>query len=163
MTRSYVKGLEAVLPTGEIINFGGKLIKNNQGFDLLQLMINSTGLLGVITKITFRLYPKPEASATLVVSYNNRYDAINTVPKILRSGTTPLAIEFFERDIVVQVSKKIGVNWPVDKGTAYLMIILTGTSENDMFSQAEQIAKICDVPAVSMCRWPIKPRCRQIF
>ena len=144
VTRSYVKGLEAVLPTGEIINFGGKLIKNNQGFDLLQLMINSTGLLGVITKITFRLYPKPEASATLVVSYNNRYDAINTVPKILRSGTTPLAIEFFERDIVVQVSKKIGVNWPVDKGTAYLMIILTGTSENDMFSQAEQIAKICE-------------------
>ncbi|MFY9812830.1 MAG: FAD-binding oxidoreductase, partial [Dehalococcoidales bacterium] len=72
VTRSYVKGLEAVLPTGEIVNFGGKLIKNNQGFDLLQLMINSTGLLGVITKITFRLYPKPEASATLVVSYNNR-------------------------------------------------------------------------------------------
>ncbi|MGA9695667.1 MAG: FAD-binding oxidoreductase [Dehalococcoidales bacterium] len=144
VTRSYVKGLEAVLPTGEIVNFGGKLIKNNQGFDLLQLMINSTGLLGVITKITFRLYPKPEASATLVVSYNNRYDAINTVPKILRSGTTPLAIEFFERDIVMQVSKKIGVNWPVEKGTAYLMIILTGTSEDDMFSQAEKIAQICE-------------------
>jgi glycolate oxidase len=144
VTRSYVKGLEAVLPTGEIVNFGGKLIKNNQGFDLLQLMINSSGLLGVITKITFRLYPKPEASATLVVSFNNRYDAINTVPKILRSGTTPLAIEFFERDIVVQVSKKIGVNWPVEKGTAYLMIILTGTTEDDMFAQAEKIAQICE-------------------
>jgi glycolate oxidase len=144
VTRSYVKGLEAVLPTGEIVNFGGKLIKNNQGFDLLQLMINSTGLLGVITKITFRLYPKPEASATLVVSFNNRYDAINTVPKILRSGTTPLAIEFFERDIVMQVSKKIGVNWPVEKGTAYLMIILTGTTEDDMFAQAEKIAQICE-------------------
>jgi glycolate oxidase len=144
VTRSYVKGLEAVLPTGEIVNFGGKLIKNNQGFDLLQLMINSTGLLGVITKITFRLYPKPEASATLVVSFNNRYDAINTVPKILRSGTTPLAIEFFERDIVMQVSKHIGVNWPVEKGTAYLMIILTGTTEDDMFAQAEKIAQICE-------------------
>jgi len=107
-------------------------------------MINSSGLLGVITKITFRLYPKPEASATLVVSFNNRYDAINTVPKILRSGTTPLAIEFFERDIVVQVSKKIGVNWPVEKGSAYLMIILTGTTEDDMFAQAEKIAQICE-------------------
>ena len=144
VTRSYVKGLEVVLPSGEIMNFGGKLIKNNQGFDLLQLMINSSGLLGVITKITFRLYPKPEASATLVISFNNRYDAINTVPKILRSGTTPLAIEYFDRDIVVAVSKKIGVNWPVEKGTSYLMIILTGTSENDMFAQAEKIAAICE-------------------
>jgi glycolate oxidase len=144
VTRSYVKGMEVVLPSGEIMNFGGKLIKNNQGFDLLQLMINSSGLLGVITKITFRLYPKPEASATLVISFNNRYDAINTVPKILRSGTTPLAIEYFDRDIVVAVSKKIGVNWPVEKGTSYLMIILTGTSENDMFAQAEKIAAICE-------------------
>jgi glycolate oxidase len=144
VTRNYVKGLEAVLPTGEIMNFGGKLIKNNQGFDLLQLMINSTGLLGVITKITFRLYPKPAASATLVVSFDNRYEAINTVPKILRSNYTPLAIEFFERDIVMAVSKHIGINWPIDKGACYLMIILTGTSENDMFTQAEEIAKICE-------------------
>ena len=100
VTRNYVKGLEVVIPTGEIMNFGGKLLKNNQGFDLLQLMINSSGLLGIITKVTFRLYPRPEATATLVVSYNNRYDAINSVPKILRSGTTPLAIEFFERDVI---------------------------------------------------------------
>jgi glycolate oxidase len=102
VTRNYVKGLEVVMPTGEIMNFGGKLIKNNQGFDLLQLMINSSGLLGIITKVTFRLYPKPEATATLVISYNDRYDAINSVPKILRSGTMPLAIEYFERDIIIE-------------------------------------------------------------
>ncbi|MBI2850358.1 MAG: FAD-binding oxidoreductase [Chloroflexi bacterium] len=66
--RNYVKGLEVVIPTGEIMNFGGKLLKNNQGFDLLQLMINSSGLLGIITKITLRLYPRPDASATLIVS-----------------------------------------------------------------------------------------------
>ena len=55
-----------MLPTGEIVNFGGKLIKNNQGFDLLQLMINSTGLLGVITKITFRLYPNSECHDRII-------------------------------------------------------------------------------------------------
>ena len=144
VTRNYVKGLEVVIPSGEIMNFGGKLLKNNQGFDLLQLMINSSGLLGIITKVTFRLYPRPEATATLVVSYNNRYDAINSVPKILRSGTTPLAIEFFERDIVVEASKRLGIDWPVQKGTTYLMIILISSSENDLFAQAEQIAKICE-------------------
>jgi glycolate oxidase len=132
------------MPTGEIMNFGGKLIKNNQGFDLLQLMINSSGLLGIITKVTFRLYPKPEATATLVISYNDRYDAINSVPKILRSGTMPLAIEYFERDIIIETSKRLGINWPAQQGTAYLMIILLSTGESDLFAQAEQIAKICE-------------------
>jgi glycolate oxidase len=144
VTRNYVKGLEVVMPTGEIMNFGGKLIKNNQGFDLLQLMINSSGLLGIITKVTFRLYPRPEATATLVVSYNNRYDAINSVPKILRSGTAPLAIEYFERDAIMETSKRLGIDWPAQKGIAYLMIILTSNSNDDLFAQAEQIAKICE-------------------
>jgi glycolate oxidase len=145
VTRNYVKGLEVVMPTGEIMNFGGKLIKNNQGFDLLQLMINSSGLLGIITKVTFRLYPKPEATATLVVSYNNRYDAINSVPKILRSGAAPLAIEYFERDIIMETSKRLGIDWPAQKGIAYLMIILISTSTDDLFAQAEQIGKICEM------------------
>ena len=144
VTRNYVKGLEVVMPTGEIMNFGGKLLKNNQGFDLLQLMINSSGLLGIITKVTFRLYPRPEATATLVVSYNDRYDAINSVPKILRSGTMPLAIEFFGRDIIEETSKRLGIDWPAQKGTVYLMIILLSSSENDLFAQAENIAKICE-------------------
>lgn len=144
VTRNYVKGLEVVMPTGEVMNFGGKLLKNNQGFDLLQLMINSSGLLGIITKVTLRLHPKPEAAATLVVSYNDRYDAINSVPKILRSGSMPLTIEYFERDIIEETSKRLGINWPAQKGTAYLMIILVSNSENDLFTQAEQISKICE-------------------
>ncbi len=142
--RNYVKGLEVVLPTGEIMNFGGKLLKNNQGFDLLQLMVNSSGLLGIITKIIFRLYPKPKASATLVLPYNSRYDAMNSVPKILRSGVIPLALEYFERDVIEEASKHLGIKWPVEKGTAYLMIILTGSSQDDLYSQAEQIVSICE-------------------
>ena len=142
--RNYVKGLEVVIPTGEIMNFGGKLLKNNQGFDLLQLMINSSGLLGIITKVTLRLYPRPAASATLVVSYNSRYDAINSVPKILKSGTIPLAVEYFERDAIEEASRRLGIKWPVEKGSAYLMLILTGSSENDLSTQEEQIAKICE-------------------
>ena len=142
--RNYVKGLEVVLPTGEIMTFGGKLLKNNQGFDLLQLMINSSGLLGVITKIVLRLYPKPGASATIVVSYNNRLDAMNTVPKILKSDTLPLALEYFERDVVEETARHLGTNWPIEKGSAYLMMILTGSNENDLSKQEEQIAGICE-------------------
>jgi len=85
--------------------------------------------------------PRPEATATLVVSYNNRYDAINSVPKILRSGTAPLAIEYFERDAIMETSKRLGIDWPAQKGIAYLMIILTSNSNDDLFAQAEQMPK----------------------
>jgi len=57
VVRQYVKGLEVVLPTGEIVTMGGKLLKNNTGLDLMHLMIDSEGILGIVTKVIFRLYP----------------------------------------------------------------------------------------------------------
>jgi glycolate oxidase len=141
--RVYVKGLEVVLPTGEIMELGGKLLKNNQGFDLMQLMINSAGLLGIVTKVIFRLYPKPGASATMVVAYDRRYDAINSVPKILQSGVIPLSIEYFERNVIEKAANKLSVKWPVDKGIAYLMVILTASSQDDLYAQAEQVEAVC--------------------
>ncbi|MBI2851130.1 MAG: hypothetical protein HYX80_08855, partial [Chloroflexi bacterium] len=76
--------------------------------------------------------------------YNSRYDAINSVPKILRSGTIPLALEYFERDAIEESAQRLGIKWPVEKGTAYLMIILTGSGENDLSAQEEKIAEICE-------------------
>ena len=70
VTRNFVKGLEVVLPTGEIVTFGGKLIKNAMGLDLLHLMIGSEGALGVITKAVFRFIPKPAYSCTLIALFN---------------------------------------------------------------------------------------------
>ncbi len=60
VTKDYVLGLEAVLPTGEIINAGGKVLKNVTGYNLTQLIIGSEGTLAVITKIYFRLIPLPK-------------------------------------------------------------------------------------------------------
>ena len=68
VVRNYVKGLEVVLPTGEIVSMGGKLLKNNTGLDLMHLMIDSEGILGIITSVTLRLYPKFAGHATLVGS-----------------------------------------------------------------------------------------------
>ncbi len=97
VVRNYVKGLEVVLPTGEIVEMGGKLLKNNTGLDLMHLIIDSEGILGIITKATMRLYPKFGATATLVISFDDRRKAIGMVPKILQAGITPLAIEYTEK------------------------------------------------------------------
>lgn len=142
--RNYVKGLEVVLPTGEIVNLGGKLIKNNQGLDLLHLMINSSGILGVITKVIFRLYPKSPGFGTLVISYDKRHDAIDTVPELLRSGITPLAIEYVEKEVIEISAEHLGMHWPAQKGQAHLIITLTGSSDEDVYQQAEQVSAISE-------------------
>ncbi len=142
--RNFVKGLEVVVPTGEILTLGGKLLKNNQGLDLLHLMINSGGILGVITKVIFRLCPRFSHSGTLIVSYDNRHDAIDSVPKILQSGVIPLAIEYIERDVVEMSATHLGMKWPATKGQAYLLVILTGDSEDEVYAQGEKVSGICE-------------------
>ena len=143
VVRNYVKGLEVVLPTGEILNMGGKLLKNNTGLDLMHLLIDSEGILGIITKVIFRLYPRFAGTATLVVSWDDRHAAIGTVPKILQSGVIPLAMEYVERDVIEISAEHLGLKWPAAKGKAHLIIIVTGASEDDMYSQCEQISVIC--------------------
>jgi len=141
--RSYVKGLEVVLPTGEIVNMGGKLIKDNTGLPLMHLMIDSEGILGIITKAIFRLYPRFASTATLVISYDNRHQAINTVPKILQSGVIPLALEYVGHDVIEVSAQRLGAEWPAKKGKAHLIIIVTGANEDEMYYQCQQISDIC--------------------
>ncbi len=141
--RSYVKGIEAVLPTGEVLKLGGELLKNNTGYDLMHLIIGSEGTLAVITRVILRLFPRVAASATMVIPYNIRRDAINAVPEILQSGIIPLAIEYMDRISVEVSSEHLGLEWPCKTGTAYLMIIVEGQSEEDIHSQCERISRIC--------------------
>ena len=65
VTRDYVLGLEAVVPTGEIIHTGVCTVKGVVGYDLTRLITGSEGTLGVITQMTLRLLPLPEAVRTL--------------------------------------------------------------------------------------------------
>lgn len=141
--RNYVKGLEVVLPTGEIAKMGGKLLKNNTGYDLMELMMGSEGTLGVITKAILRLHPKANITLTLLVSYEDRHDAVNSVPKILQKGILPLAIEYIEKREVVRSAEHLGKEWPAKKGNAYLMFIVQGASEDAVYAESEEIERIC--------------------
>jgi len=142
--RSYVKGVEVVLPTGEILNFGGLLIKNNTGYDLMHLIIGSEGTLCVITKAIIKLYPKSGYSVTLVLPFNNRANAIGTVPKILQSGVIPLAIEYVGIRELNTAAEHLSEEWPVQTGNAQLIIILSGSSEDEVYSACEKISEIAE-------------------
>ncbi len=144
VVRNYVKGLEVVLPTGEIVTMGGKLLKNNTGLDLMHLLIDSEGILGIITRVILRLYPRFAGPATLVVSFDDRHGAIRSVPKILQSGVIPMAIEYVDRDLMEDTARYLGTNWPVTKGRAHLIVIVTGTNEDDVYEQCQLISEVCE-------------------
>lgn len=140
--RNYVKGIEVVLPTGEILDLGGKLLKDVAGYNLMHLIIGSQGTLGVITKVILRLYAKFQQTATLIIPYENRHNALRTVPGILQEGMIPLAIEYVESELMEKSAKQLGKQWPVKEGRACLMVIVTGNSEEEVYYNAERIDKI---------------------
>jgi len=140
--RNHVKGLEVVLPTGEILNLGGKLIKNVAGYETLHFMVGSEGTLGIITKVILRLYPEPKYSATLLFSFDDRKEAIKIVPQILKKGLDPLAIEYIDREMAELSAKQLGLTWPAKKGKVDIMVILSEFKENDLYDKSVAIDEI---------------------
>ena len=141
--RNQVKALEIVTATGEVLSLGGRLHKNNVGYDLMQLIIGSEGTLAVITKVTLRLYPKFAATATIILPYSNRDDAMSTVQKILQEAGTPLAIEYVSRDLLEMTATHLGERWPVAVGNCYLIIIGAEASRDQLIPQSVRIREIC--------------------
>jgi len=142
--RNYVRGLEVVLPTGEILRLGGKLLKNNAGYDLMQLFIGSEGTLGVITKAVIRLFPRSRYMVTLIASFNSRAEALRAVPEILRSGVMPLAIEYVQLREVKRAAEHMGERWPAEEGQAQLIVVLDGMRFEEVLYACDDVAKICE-------------------
>lgn len=143
--RNQVLGMEVVLPTGEIVHYGGsegKLLKNNAGYDLMQLMIGSEGTLGIITEVSLKLYPEPKANGTLIVAFASREDAFAAVPAILKKGIIPMALEYVEKDEIELAAADIGKKWPAQTGEYFLMIMLSEAEEDDLFEIGAQIDQI---------------------
>ncbi|HOX00620.1 MAG TPA: FAD-binding oxidoreductase, partial [Deltaproteobacteria bacterium] len=81
VTGHYVLGLEAVLPTGEIVELGGKRVKDVTGYDLIHLLVGSEGTLAVFTKIILRLLPRPAATAVLLIPFGSASEAVEAFPR----------------------------------------------------------------------------------
>ncbi len=142
--RNHIKGLEVVLPTGEIMRTGGKLMKDNTGYDLTHLMIGSEGTLGIVTKVILKLYPKTTNSGSLLISFDDKKAAVEVVPKILREGIVPLAIEYLERDFMLRSAEDLGLQWPAQKGIVDLYFILVEPKEEDLLEISSRIVEICE-------------------
>lgn len=114
VTRDYVKGLEIVLPNGELLKTGGKLAKDVAGYDLTSLYVGSEGTLGVITEITLSLIPSPETKRTLLAFYDSLEDAAETVSSIIAAKIVPATLEFMDKGTIETVEDFMKIGLPID-------------------------------------------------
>lgn len=143
VTRDYVRGMTVVLSNGEIIDLGGKIVKNSSGYSLKDLMIGSEGTLGIITKVTLKLIPLPEKSVSLLIPYRTMEEAIETVPEIIRLKAAPTAVEFMEREVILFAEDFLGKKFPDTRSAAYLLLTFDGNSARQVEDEYEKAARYC--------------------
>src|SRR5262245_29845829 len=107
VTRQYLLGLEAVLGTGEIIQAGGRVVKNAVGYDLTDLMCGSEGTLGIITKLTMRLVPKPEASATIMALFKSVRECALAANRLIEAKIIPSKLELIDRQSLAAIRQYV--------------------------------------------------------
>ena len=122
-TKQYVLGLEAVLPTGEVVETGGKVVKNVVGYDLTHLLVGSEGTLAITTKIILRLIPKPPVQATLRATFPTVEAAVDAVGGIIRERVVPAAIELIDGTSLEAVAKYLKVRSLAPEGTAAILLV----------------------------------------
>ena len=93
VTKQYILGIEVVLPNGDIVNLGGRTLKNVVGYDLLHIFISAEGTLGVITRAELKLNPLPQARKTIMAVYSDVAVAGESVFRVLEKGVIPDKIE----------------------------------------------------------------------
>ena len=102
--RENVLALEVVTASGEVIRTGTRAKKSSAGYDLTRLMVGSEGTLGVITEVTVKLYPLPEAVMAATCSFNSLADAVNTTIQIIQLGVPIARCELLDANTVRMVN-----------------------------------------------------------
>jgi glycolate oxidase len=175
VTGHYVLGLEAVLPTGEIVEMGGKRLKDVTGYDLIHLMVGSEGTLGIFSKIILRLLPLPTATAVLLIPFENAAGAIAAFPKVIAQvGFLPSSIEFMDRLSVETVYKFLGETPPRSEIGAMLVVEVDGTSKENVDGDCQKIGEqflesgaldvyIGDTPTIERKMWNPRLKLAEAF
>ncbi len=103
LTRDWVLGLKAVIASGECLELGGALIKNNTGYDLRQLFIGSEGTLGVIVEVTLRLCRPPADALVALCAAPDDAAVLALFTRLRASGLVLSAFEFFDDGCLAHV------------------------------------------------------------
>jgi glycolate oxidase len=150
VTRDYVLGVEAVLGTGEVIRSGGRLVKDVAGYDLRRLLCGSEGTLAVMTELTLRLMPAPEATGTGMAYFADLADAARAVSRVLSSGVLPVTLEFLDRVCIdaVEGYSRIGL----DRAAGALLIFGQDGNRHSIDRDMQRMAEACEAEGATAVR-----------
>jgi glycolate oxidase len=137
-TKRYVLGLEAVLPTGEVIETGSKAVKNVVGYDLTQLLVGSEGTLAIVTKIVLRLIPRPPEVATLRATFADIDAAVAAVTELLRARVIPATLEIIDAECLESVARYAGAQMAPEGTGAVLLVEVDGLEQ----AVSEEIVRV---------------------
>jgi glycolate oxidase len=143
VTRNYVLGVEAVLPTGEIIRTGGRLWKDVAGYDLTRLLTGSEGTLAVITEVTVALVPQPPTTATGVAYFDSLADAGRAVARVIADGVVPATLEFLDRKCVNAVEDFAGLG--LDRSAGALLLFGDDGAPELVEQNLARMARSCEL------------------
>jgi glycolate oxidase subunit GlcD len=145
VTGRYIRGLEVVTPTGDIVQLGGKRVKDVTGYDLVSLMVGSEGTLGIFTKIVVKLLPRPNARVAVLSLFRDAEAAIAVVPEIVTAGKLiPAAIEFMDHFSFSMAARSLQETFPYDQIGAVLLFEVDGSDNGLVRAEAETIRRICE-------------------
>jgi glycolate oxidase len=127
-TKDYVLNLQVVLPNGEIIWTGANTTKNSTGPNITQLFVGSEGILGIITKIVFKLIPIPQHEFTLMAEFSNINELCYSIDVISKSNLSPSAIELID-EFSANLTSKFLTGKAESHKKAHLLINFDGNSQ----------------------------------
>ncbi len=152
VTGRYVLGLEVVTPEGEIVQIGGKRVKDVTGYNLIGLFVGSEGTLGIFTKIILKLVGLPKAVVDLLCLFETPEAAIAVVPKIMTStGITPTSIEFMDSTSLRIACEYLNESLSYEEAGAVLLVSVDGADPENVEREYEAIGELCyDLGAIEV-------------
>ncbi len=132
-----------LLSDGKEVRAGGKLIKNVTDFGLIQLFLGSEGTLGVMTEVTLRLIPQPEATVMLIIPFNSLAAISETVTKIFATGIVPTMLELMDNKTIRICEKFLDRELPFNTARAHLLIRLDGKNQKELEASYQIIGEVC--------------------
>ncbi len=109
--RDLVIGMEMATPAGKLVESGGMVVKNVTGLDMAKPLIGSMGTLAAITRVNFRVYPKPESAATFLFAADNVEPLIALRNRIVHSQAQPGALDLLNRAAVMALDLDAGAGF----------------------------------------------------
>jgi D-lactate dehydrogenase (cytochrome) len=154
--RENVLALEVVTASGEIIRTGTRAKKSSAGYDLTRLMVGSEGTLGVMTEITLKLYPLPEAISAATCSFPTIADAVNTTIAIIQMGVPIARVELIDANTVrmVNAHSKLGLREEV------MLLMEFHGSPASVKEQAETVQALATDNSGQAFEWATTPEAR---